>query len=245
MNSKNFVFIIFLIVLLVLVSGFAATNTNHVVFDKGYFSTKRLQTSPVPITVGSSISETQLITRAIQLRNKILDYLPHPYDYRVRDLDRTKLIQARMNILESTFPKFFARGSSLSCDGHEFFDLDMEAIYNLAQLGCLAQPRIPTGYEPRTFTVEIEGEPYTVVEDDALCNNNLKWLARKAISDLIESERMILIATLKSSPCEVDTEEFQLSMSLAEENLENLRIDKVADNYRSAYIKALRCYCDW
>ncbi|MBN1645106.1 hypothetical protein JW851_03650 [Candidatus Woesearchaeota archaeon] len=245
MKEKQIFLIIFLIVSIVLISGLATTKTGQAVFDKGYFSRQRLSTGPVPISVDSSISSTRLITQAIQMRNGILDYLPHPYDYRVRDLDRTKLIQARINIQETTFEKYFARGSSLSCYGNEFFDLDMEAIYNLAQLGCLAQPRVPTGYEPRTFTVEIEGEPYTVTEDDSLCNTYLKYLARNAISDLIESERLILIATLKSSPCEVDMEEFQLSMSLAEENVENLKIDRVADNYRSAFIKALRCYCDW
>lgn len=243
-NNKNY-FIFILIILIVIISLYQESNTGSAVFDKGYFSQQRYQTRPVPISVGSSIEANRAIDQAIQLRNKILDYLPHPYNYRVRDLDRTKLIQAQLNIQETTFPKYFARGSSLSCYGDEFFDLDMEAIYNLAQLGCLAQPRIPTGYEPRTFTVEIEGEPYTVVEDNALCNNNLKWLARNAISDIIESERLILIATLKSSPCEVDEKEFQLSISLAEENVANLKIDKVADNYRSAYIKALRCYCDW
>ncbi|MBD3361721.1 hypothetical protein GF358_02935 [Candidatus Woesearchaeota archaeon] len=245
MNEKHFILIISFIFIVVIVGGFAGTNAGKAVFDSGYFSSKRLQTTPVPITVGSSISANRIITESTQMRNHILDYLPHPWDYRVRDLDRTKLIQARLNVLETTFEKYYSRGSSLSCDANELFDLDMEAIYNLAQLGCLVQPEIPTGYEPRTFTVEVEGEPYTVVEDNSLCNNNLKWLARDAISDLIESERMLLVATFKSTPCEIDENEFQLSMSLAEENVANLRIEKVADNYRAAYIKALRCYCDW
>jgi len=242
MKDKHIIFIIFSIIIIVLASAYVSSS----VFDKGYFSPQRYQTGPVPITIESSIDSTRIITQAIQIRNKILDYLPHPYDYRVRDLDRTKLIQARMNILESTMPKYYARGSSLSCYGQEFFDLDMEAIYNLAQLGCLAEIRYPTGYEPETITVEIDGELYTVSEAGQYgCNTILRPLARAAIMDIIESERLILIATLKSSPCEVDMKEFELSMSLAEENVENLKIDKVADNYRSAYIKALRCYCDW
>ena len=245
MNAKNFILIIFLIISVVIVFGFAGADTGSVVFDKGYFSKQREQTAPVPISVGSSIASTDLIYKAIQLRNSALNYLPHPYDYRVRDIDRTKLIQARMNILETTMGKYYARGSALSCDGNEFFDLDMEAIYNLAQLGCIAQPKIPTGYEPRTITVEIEGELYTVTEDSGVCNSYLRDIARRAISDIIESERMMLLATMKSSPCDVDAEEFGLSMSLAEENVENLKIDKVADNYRSAFIKAMRCYCDW
>lgn len=245
MNSKNTLFIIISIVFLVILVGFETDMSGNAVFDKGYFSTKKLQTGPVPITVGSSISANRIITESKQIRNSILDYLPHPWDYTVRDLDRTKLIQARINILESTMEKYYSRGSSLSCDGDELFALDRETIINLADLGCLTQPKVPHGYEQRTFTVTIEGEPYTVVEDDALCNNNLKYLARRAISDLIESERMLLVATFKSTPCKVDAEEFQLSMSLAEENVENLKIDKVADNYRSAFIKALRCYCDW
>lgn len=245
MNSKHFILIIFLISLIVIVSGFAGTGAGNAVFDKGYFSKQREQTGPVPISVGSSIAATDIIYKSIQMRNAILDYLPHPYDYRVRDMDRTKLVQARMNILETTMSKYYARGSSIGCDGNEFFDLDMEAIYNLAQLACIAQPHVPTGYEPETVTVEIEGELYTVTEDEGLCNSYLRDIARAAISDLIESERMALIATLKSSPCKVDADEFQLSMSLAEENVENLKIDRVADNYRSAFIKALRCYCDW
>jgi len=246
MKAKHFIFIVLGIIIIVLITGFITTKTGLAVFDKGYFSPQRYQTGPVPISVESSIDSTRIITQAIQIRNQILDYLPHPYDYRVRDLDRTKLIQARMNILESTMPKYYARGSSLSCYGDEFFDLDMEAIYNLAQLACLAEIRYPIGYEPETITVEIEGELYTVEETGQYgCNTILRPLARAAIMDLIESERLILIATLKSSPCEVDMKEFELSMSLAEENVENLNIDKVADNYRSAYIKALRCYCDW
>lgn len=242
MSTKHLIFIIAIIVFIVLIAGFEA---NSAVFDKGYFSAQRLQTKPVPISVGSSIQATTIVTEAIQTRNKILDFLPHPWDYRVTDLERTKLIQARMNILETTMPKYYTRGSSLSCNGNEFFGLDMEAIYNLAQIACLTQPKIPTGYEQRRFTVEINGEPYTVTEQNPLCNTNLKYLARNAISSLIESERLLLIATMKSSPCEVEAEEFQLSMSLAEENVENLNIDRIADNYRSAFIKALRCYCDW
>ena len=245
MNTRNFILIIFFIFLIVIISGFAGIGTGNVVFDKGYFSKQREQTNPVPISVGSSIASTDLVYKAIQLRNSVLNYLPHPYDYRVGDLDRTKLIQARMNVLETTMGKYYARGSSLSCDGNEFFDLDMEAIYNLAQLGCIAQPNIPTGYEPKTITVDVDGELYTVTEDSGLCNTYLRDIARNAISDIIESERMMLIATLKSSPCDVDAEDFGLSMSLAEENVENLKIDKVADNYRSAFIKAMRCYCDW
>jgi hypothetical protein len=245
MNEKQFVFIFIFISFILLISTFAMNNTGQVTFDKGYFSTKRLATGPVPISVGSAISSTQAVIKAKQLRYGILNYLPHPYDYRVRDLDRIKLIQARINIQETTFEDFYARGSSLSCEGDEFFELDREALINLAELACLTQVTVPHGYEQRTFTVEIEGEPYTVVEDDSLCNANLKYLARNAISDLIESERMILTATLKSSPCDVDMEEFQLSVSLAEENVENLRIGNIADNYRAAYIKALRCYCDW
>ncbi len=245
MKPKHFIFIIILMVVVFLISGYSISNMGKVTFDKGYFSSKRLATGPVPISVGSAISSNRLITQAIQLRNIILDYLPHPYDYRVRNLDRIKLIQARVNILDSTFEKYYARGSSLSCEGDEFFALDREALINLAELACLTQATIPHGYEPRTFTVEVEGEPYTVTEDNYPCNSHLKYLARDAISDLIESERMILTATLKSSPCKVDMEEFQLSISLAEENVENLRIDKIADNYKAAYIKALRCYCDW
>jgi len=245
MKPKHFIFIIILMVFLFLISGYSISNMGRVTFDKGYFSSKRLSTGPVPISVGSSISSNRLMTQSIQLRNNILDYLPHPYDYRVRDLDRVKLIQARMNILESTFEKYYARGSSLSCDGDELFELDREALINLAELACLTGVTVPHGYEPRTFTVEVEGEPYTVTEDNSPCNSYLKYLARDAISDLIESERMMIIATLKSSPCEVNMNEFELSMSLAEENIENLQIDKIADNYRAAYIKALRCYCDW
>ncbi len=245
MKQNNFIFIVFLIFAVVIILGFAGTGAGNAVFDNGYFSRQRAQTGPVPIAVGSSIAATDIIYKSMQMRNAMLDYLPHPYDYRVRDMDRTKLIQARMNILETTMAQYYARGSALSCDGNEFFDLDMETIYNLAQLACIAQPHVPTGYEPRTVTVEIDGEPYTVTEDEGLCNSYLRDISRQAISDLIESERIILIATLKSSPCKVDAEEFGLSMSLAEENVENLKIDKVADNYRSAYIKALRCYCDW
>jgi len=242
MEHKPIIFSIFLILIIFFASLY---SVHSVVFDKGYFSRQREQTAPVPISVGSSIASTDIIYKAMQMRNSMLDYLPHPYDYRVRDMDRTKLVQARMNILETTMANYYARGSALSCDGNEFFDLDMEAIYNLAQLGCLAQPTVPNGYEPRTVTVEVEGELYTVTENEGLCNSYLQDLSRQAISDIIESERMILIATLKSSPCEVDAEEFGLSMSLAEENVANLKIDRVADNYRSAYIKALRCYCDW
>lgn len=245
MNSNHFILLVFLIALIVIISSLAGTDTGRAVFDKGYFSKQREQTAPVPISVGSSIAATEITYKSLQMRNAILDYLPHPYDYRVRDMDRTKLVQARMNILETTMSKYYARGSSLSCDGNEFFDLDMESIYNLAQLGCLAQPHVPTGYEPRTVTVEIDGESYTATEDEGLCNSYLRDVSRQAISDLIESERIILVATMKSSPCKVDANEFQLSMSLAEENVANLKIDRVADNYRSAYIKAMRCYCEW
>lgn len=245
MKTNNFILIIFLIFLIIIISGFAGTGTGNAVFDKGYFSRQREQTGPVPITVGSSIAATDIVYKSMQMRNAILDYLPHPYDYRVRDIDRVKLIQARMNILETTMAQYYARGSSLSCDGNEFFDLDMEAIYNLAQLACIAQPKVPTGYEPRTVTVEIDGELYTATENEGLCNSYLRDIARNAISELIESERILLIATMKSTPCEVDATEFALSMSLAEENIENLRIDRVADNYRSAFTKAMRCYCDW
>ena len=134
---------------------------------------------------------------------------------------------------------------SLGCNGHDYFNKDIETLSYLTYLGCIRQFRFeearfisPGGIPLRTSPLRRTDRFRDI--GIITCNIQLRDISRKAIDSLLQAEHLAVQATIMSSGCD---------KSMVDSALESLRLaqtssyDVAVNMYRSAWRKAVSCSC--
>ena len=197
------------------------------------------------VQVFSTPQTQSLLRSSIQARENILLTYPGSRSPEVRRIDKTNVYRVRLNILDTLDDKYYVRGSSLGCNGHDYFNKDLETMNYLLYLGCIKEFRYrearfisPGGVPLRTSPVSRTARfrDFGVIA----CNYALEKISRKTINDLLRAEGLAVQATIISSSCD---------KSMVDSAVESLRdaqassYDRAVNLYRSAWRKAVSCSC--
>lgn len=189
-----------------------------------------------------------LVREATDLRLRALYVLPVLDDVRVRKIDRTRVLRAKLGIREGLDAHYYVDHAGLNCAGREVFKNDRVAMQNLLQLSCyipiqLQEGRFisPGGIRVRTTT----GSGTTVRFTDigrVTCNNALRQMTDQAFKLLLDVEEKLAQAAIVTSPC-ARPEAFATLLGLVEENRVRRQYLKAVDNLESVWRRAVSCKC--
>ncbi len=205
--------------------------------------------SPQSLTTDFQVTVTPqaqgLLRQSMRTREGILFYYPGSRSPEIRRIDRSRVFRIRSDLIDQLEGPYYARSASLNCNGHAYFNKDIEILTYLAYLSCMREFRYPEAQFISSGGIPLRTSPLSDIarfQDVGVirCNTRLKEVSRRAIGDLLKAERLAVQATIMSSRCD---------KSMVDSALERLQLAQVSSPelavnlYRSAWRQVVSCQC--